>query len=390
MGDGPTTSISEHCATLTDPRVERSTERLPIDVVTIAVCGGICGADDGVAIETFGREEADWLRAFLPLRGGIPSHDPFGRVFARLAPDELRRGSLAWVQALAGAVVEHDDRVIAVEGKTPRRSHDRAKGTGAPHPVSAWASAGGPVRGQQAVDRESHEITAIPHLSRLLALAGAAVTIDAMGRQAAIAEQIVQAEADSVLALEGNQSSVHDRARRAFADARRAAGTPPAPTGLDVATAVNTEGARAARTAPLLGARRPGLPRLRRSRPRLAPAPLRRPGRGRTADRRHGDRRHPLLPRQSPAGRDGAQSGDPRPVGHRERLHRVLDVVSHEDGSRVRTDHAPQNFAVLRRFALNLLRQETATTASLAKKRFRAALNDASRCTVLSGLGSLT
>jgi predicted transposase YbfD/YdcC len=389
MGDGPTTSISEHFATLTDPRVERSKEHLLLDIVTIALCAVICGADDWVAIETFGREKVDWLRTFLSLRGGIPSHDTFGRVFARLDPDEFRRCFLDWVQAMAGTVVEQDNRVIAVDGKTLRRSHDRAKGKGALHLVSAWASARGLVLGQQAVDSKSNEITAIPHLLRLLALEGATVTIDAMGCQTAIAEQIVQADANYVLALKGNQSSVHDRVQRAFADARQAAGTPLALTDLDIATAVNKEHGRLERRRCWALSDPAYLAYIDPDRvwPQLRSVVMVEAER-RIQDTVTAETRFYLssLPPNATVLNQAIRNH----WGIENRLHWVLDVVFHEDGSRVRTDHAPQNFAVLRHFALNLLRQETSTKASLAKKRFRAALNDAYLCTVLSGLGSLT
>lgn len=389
MGDGPTTSISEHFATLTDPRVERSKEHLLIDIVTIALCAVICGADDWVAIETFGREKVDWLRTFLPLRGGIPSHDTFGRVFARLDPDEFRRCFLGWVQAIAGTVVEHDNRVIAVDGKTLRRSHDRAQGQGALHLVSAWASARGLVLGQQAVDSKSNEITAIPHLLRLLALEGATVTIDAMGCQTAIAEQIVQADANYVLALKGNQSSVHDRVQRAFADARQAAGTPLALPDLDIATAVNKEHGRLERRCCWALGDPAYLAYIDPDHvwPQLRSVVMVEAER-RIADTVTAETRYYLssLPPDATVLNQAIRNH----WGIENRLHWVLDVVFHEDNSRVRTDHAPQNFAVLRHFALNLLRQETSTKASLAKKRFRAALNDTYLSTVLSGLGSLT
>jgi hypothetical protein len=121
--EGPRTSISEHFATLTDPRVERSQAHLLLEIVTIALCGVICGADDWVAVATFGREKAAWLGTFLALPGGIPSHDTFGRVFARLNPEEFRRCFLAWMRAVVG-----DPQVVAIDGKMLRRSYDRRAG----------------------------------------------------------------------------------------------------------------------------------------------------------------------------------------------------------------------------------------------------------------------
>jgi hypothetical protein len=172
------TSISEHFATLTDPRGDHLKVHRLVDIVTIVLCAVICGVDDWVAVETFGRAKEAWLRTFLALPGGIPSHDTFGRVFARLNPDEFRCCFLAWARAVVGPP---GAQVVAVDGKTVRRSHDRRAGEEALHLVSAWASASGLVLGQVATDARSNEITAIPALLRLLVPEGATVTIDAMG-----------------------------------------------------------------------------------------------------------------------------------------------------------------------------------------------------------------
>src|SRR3954447_4051718 len=182
MAMGQATSISAHFPPLTDPRADRGQDHLLLDMVTVALCAVLCGADGWVAVETFGRAKAAWLRTFLALPGGIPSHDTFGRVFARLDPGEFQRCFLAWVGA---EVPDTVGQVVALDGKTLRRSHDRANGKAALHMVSAWACGSGLVLGQLAVDDKSNEITALPTLLRLLALDGATVTIDAMGCQTA-------------------------------------------------------------------------------------------------------------------------------------------------------------------------------------------------------------
>jgi hypothetical protein len=198
MSELPATSISEHFEALTDPRRDHLKAHALLDIVAITLCAVICGADGWVDVATFGRVKKTWLQTFLALPGGIPSHDTFGRVFALLDPDEFRRCFLSWAQAVVGPPGE---QVVAIDGKTLRRSHDRRDGKDALHLVSAWATANGLVIGQVATDAKSNEITAIPALLKLLALEGATVTIDAMGCQTAIAAQIVEQRAHYVLAL---------------------------------------------------------------------------------------------------------------------------------------------------------------------------------------------
>jgi predicted transposase YbfD/YdcC len=216
----PPTSSTRHFGTLTDPRVDRTKVHRLGDLVTIALCAVLCGANDWVAVETFGHAKESWLRTFLALPGGIPSHDTFGRVFARLDPGEFQRCFIAWVQAVAPATA---GEVVAVDGKTLRRSHDRTHSKAALHLVSAWATQRGLVLGQEATRAKSNEITAIPLLLRLLALEGCVVTIDAMGCQTAIAAQIRAQQADYVLALKDNHPKLHAAVGAAFADARAAA-----------------------------------------------------------------------------------------------------------------------------------------------------------------------
>jgi predicted transposase YbfD/YdcC len=369
----PATSIGEHFATLSDPRVDRSKAHRLADIVTIALCAAICGADDWVAVQTFGREEEAWLRTFLALPGGIPSHDTFGRVFARLDPEEFRRCFLSWVRAVTGTEVTQG--VVAIDGKTLRGSHDRRAGKAALHLVSAWATTGGLVLGQVATDAKSNEITAIPVLLRLLALQGATVTIDAMGCQTAIAAQIVEQQADYVLALKDNHPALHERVRLAFADAEAAVGTPLPLADLVPHTTLDKDhGRREHRRCLAIGdpaylayADPDGAWPALRSLVRIE------------ATRRLGDAvttqtRHYLssLPADATALAQAIRSH----WGIENRLHWVLDVSFAEDDSRVRVGHGPENLAILRHFALNLLRRDL-SKGSVATKRFRAALNDA-------------
>ena len=222
MSEFPRTSIGEHFATLTDPRRDHLKAHRLVDILTIALCAVICGADEWVEVETFGQAREAWLGTFLELPGGIPSHDTFGRVFALLDPEECRRCFIGWVRAVVG---DPGEQVVAIDGKALRRSHDRRAGKAALRLVSAWATESGVVIGQVATHAKSNEVTAIPELLKLLSLEGAAVTIDAMGCQTAIAAQIVGQRADYVLALKKNHEKLYDRVADTFVEADKARGT---------------------------------------------------------------------------------------------------------------------------------------------------------------------
>ena len=197
--------LHDHFAELTDPRRREVTYPL-INVVSIAVCAVICGADDFVAIAKFGETKREWLARFLDLKDGIPSHDRFNAILAAIKPAEFEKCLLSWITALHEIT---DGQVIAIDGKTLRRSFDAASSKAAIHMVSAWATANHISLGQVVVDAKSNEITAIPKLLEILELSGALVTIDAMGCQTEIARQIVDANADYCLAVKGNQPTLH-------------------------------------------------------------------------------------------------------------------------------------------------------------------------------------
>ena len=391
MAPLPPTSISEHFATLRDPRSEQGKDHLLVDILTITLCAVICGADDWVAVATFGETKAAWLRTFLELPNGIPSHDTFGRVFRLLDPDELRRCFLAWVRAVVGE--PGDDgapgglgrQVVAVDGKTLRRSHDRSSGTDALHLVSAWATEHGLVVGQVATDAKSNEVTAIPTLLRLLALEGTTVTIDAMGCQTAIAHQIVEQGADYVLALKDNHEQLHQRVRLAFVDADAAAGTTLPLADLEAHTTVEKDHGRIERrrcraigAADYLAFIDPdgAWPHLKSV---VCIESTRRIGDAVSTEARH-------YLSSLPADAHLLQRVIRSHWGVENRLHWVLDLVFHEDSSRVRADHAPENLAIIRHLALNLLRRDPTRRVGLKNARFKAALNDAYLRSILDGV----
>jgi predicted transposase YbfD/YdcC len=384
MSEPQRTTISEHFATLIDPRRDHLKAHQLEDILTIALCAVICGADDWVEVETFGQAKEAWLRTFLALPGGIPSHDTFGRVFARLDPDAFRRCFVSWVQAVVG---DPGRQVVAIDGKTLRRSHDRRAGKAALHLVSAWATTSGLVLGQVATRAKSNEITAIPVLLKLLALEGAVVTIDAMGCQRAIATQIVEQRADYVLALKDNHEKLHERVVSTFVEADKARGTTLLLGDLAVDTTTDAGHGRVER---------------RRCRAIGEPAHLAyidpdhdwpdlRSVVCIESTRRIGDTvsteaRHYLssLPPDAPALAQIIRS-------HwriENSLHWVLDVAFREDDSRVRVGHAPENLAIVRHLALNLLRQDTSRRVGLANKRFRAALDTTYLRSILTGLSA--
>src|SRR3990170_5432561 len=225
MSEPVPSSIVAHFRQLPDPRVRRTRRHSLEDILVITLCAVICGADDCASIARFGRAKQKWFRGFLALPHGIPSHDTFGRVFAALDPEAFKAAFLAWVATVA-ALPPGD--VIAIDGKTLRRTFDTAADKAAIHMVSAWATAQGLCLGQVKTDAKSNEITAIPKLLEMLALAGRIVTIDAMGCQREIARTIHAKGGDYVLSLKGNQTQLHDDIRAFFADAQAPAfaGTP--------------------------------------------------------------------------------------------------------------------------------------------------------------------
>ncbi len=197
-----------HFTNISDQRKPKGIRHKLVDIIVIAICGVICGADDWVMIEYFGNAKREWFETFLELPHGIPSHDTFGKVFALIDPKEFQSSFLDWVHEIAEIT---SGQLIAIDGKTARRSHDRNKGIQAIHLVSAWASQNGVVLGQVKVDDKSNEITAIPELLKMLDIHGCIISIDAIGTQKEIVSTILEQGGDYLLAVKQNQGNLYDQ-----------------------------------------------------------------------------------------------------------------------------------------------------------------------------------
>src|SRR5215468_5751917 len=217
MEEPASARLFDSFASVSDPRSANARYRL-FDIFVIALCAVISGAEGWEDMEEYGQAQAEWFQQFLALPHGIPSHDTFRCVLSRLKPDELTQCFVHWTEALCESL---DGDIIAIDGKTLRRSFDHAASQGAIHMVSAWANAHRLVVGQRKVDDKSNEITAIPTLLRMLELEGAIVTIDAMGCQKDMATTMTEQGAAYVLALKENHPTLHGEGQRLFEDIKR-------------------------------------------------------------------------------------------------------------------------------------------------------------------------
>lgn len=368
MDEQPFSSLEECFGDLPDPRVQGRCDHKLIDIVLIAVCAVLCGAESWSEVEEFGQAKAAWLEQYLDLPAGIPSHDTFSRVFRLLDAAAFQRRFMIWVEHHFR--VPHGE-VIAVDGKTARGSHDNFRGQDAIHLVSAWASEIGVLLGQRKVDAKTNEITAVPELLKLLFIKGCIVTVDALNCQKDIARTVIERQADYVFALKANHPQLHqdvidwfDWARqRDFRDVRH-----------DFHQTVNK-----------------GHGRLEIRRCWAIDDPLALESMGhyagwtglRTVVMVERERRMAAKTQFETVYYLSSLPPDAECIlavtrAHwsvENTFHWTMDVVFGEDASRVRLDEAPENFAVIRHIAMNLLKRHP-STQSLKRKRFRAALDD--------------
>ena len=359
--------LIEHFSKLKDPRVERNKKHELIDVIVLCVCAVLSGAEGWCDIEGFGRTKLDWLRRYVPLTNGIPVDDTIARIISALSVSGFQECFLSWMEDV---VKLSDGEIIALDGKTHRRSHDRKRGVKALHMVSAWACRNGVVLGQVKTQEKSNEITAVPQLLEKLELKGCIVTPDAMGCQRAIAKQVKEGGGDYVLTLKRNQPELDREVREYFEMAEEEDFDCPAIE--HEATSEEGHG-RIEHRSYFLSSDLSSLSGVEKWNGLKAI--------GMVESERHSGGRISMERRYFITSLDDVKLFQQAVRSHwgiENRLHWRLDVTFREDESRIRRGNGAHNIGVIRHVAMNLLKREK-TKISYRKKRIRAALNDAFR-----------
>lgn len=376
----PRITISEHFNNIDDPRIERRKLHKLIDILTISLCAVICGADTWEDIELFGESKHEWLKKFLELPNGIPSHDTFARVFARLAPEQFQKSFVSWIQSISNLT---NQEIIAIDGKTLCSSYDKSNNKAAINMVSAWAATNSLVLGQVKVDDESNEITAIPKLLKVLCLQGCIVTIDAIGCQKEIVKQIVEQDGDYVITLKKNQNSLYEKVESLFesvvnknfqeieySDFRKDE------SGhgrheirqcvmlSNIQELIDPEGKWSKLTSVVM-------------------INQERTENGKTTF----ETRYSIT--SLPNNAEFLAQCVRTHWNIENKLHWILDVQFDEDSSRIRKGNAPQNLAIIRHIALNLLNKDKTVKAGVKRKRNKAGWDNEYLEKILTGVFSL-
>jgi len=368
-----------HFNTLEDPRVDR-TKRYPlIEIIFLIISATISGCEGWKSIRDFGLLKLDWLRQYLPYENGIPVDDTLARVMRRLDTKQFANCFTNWIQSVTEAT---DGDVIAIDGKTLRRSHDISADKSAIHMVSAWSSANGVVLGQEKTAEKSNEITAIPELLNSLAIKGCIVSIDAMGCQKDIAEKIIKQKGNYLLALKGNQGDLHEEVSSFLITAKN-----------DNFKNVEHDfyedidaghGRIEVRRAYAIDFKKykkhlPSGSQWKKLTSVIMVETTREARDFKTKDKR-------FYISSCDASAEDLLNAARKHWGVENSLHWTLDVTFREDESRIRKDASPENYAIFRHIALNIIRKDTSIEASVKRKRHMAALNDDVRSTMIQGI----
>lgn len=351
------TSVDYYFEKVQDPRHHNKVHKL-IDIIILSISAVVAGADTYEQIEQFGKKRKKWLKKYLELPAGIPSHDTIGRVFEKIDPEEFQNSFKFWIEAITERT---RGEVIAIDGKTLRRSHDQSKDKKAIHMISAWAASNKVVLGQLKTADKSNEITAIPRLLKLLEISGCIITIDAMGTQKKIAETIIKEGGDYVLALKKNHKDLYCDTETYFKDMDN----------LDKYETTDGDHGRIETRRYAMTTDIDWLPG-KENWPGLKSI-----GMVESTREINGEvsteKRYYISSLES----DVKNFGDSvrSHWGIENKVHWVLDIGFREDESRIRNGNAPENFAVLRHIALNLIRKNNSFKGSIKTKRFTAALD---------------